>query len=147
MLTHLFMENTYIYSFHQFCILVPFYLFVGLKVLKVFGHTRTNSFERASYVGVLTFCICRRMCEITAAHLPKFDEKCLCEVLVVKFVDELSVIMDFPACLNGVDISRFMTSRSASVVRRLSSSFVVDDVFEPLVRLCGPISANDSVRR
>ena len=87
------------------------------------------------------------MCEITAAHLPKFDEKCLCEVLVVKFVDELSVIMDFPACLNGVDISRFMTSRSASVVRRLSSSFVVDDVFEPLVRLCGPISANDSVRR
>ena len=27
MLTHLFMENAYIYSFHQFCI--PFYLFVG----------------------------------------------------------------------------------------------------------------------
>ena len=32
MLTHLFMENAYIYSFHQFCI--PFYLFVGLKLAK-----------------------------------------------------------------------------------------------------------------
>jgi len=88
-------------------------------------------------------------------RLSKFGEKCLCKVLVVKCVHlgERVVIIDFIACLNGVVLDARFADERVLFVDGLSSSFVDNDVFEPLLGLCVLISACDrlfvsgSVRR